>query len=81
MHKFAIMGRFLLRLLGISLITIIITPSCMTLDGGNGYRKKNKCCGVIKCDMHRNAQKRKHKHAVTAHKSLKKKERKIKRGY
>ena len=75
------MGRLPKRLFGIFIATIFIASSCMTLDGGNAYRKKNKCCGVIKCDMHRNSQKRKHKHAVTAHKSLKKKERRIKRGY
>ncbi len=75
------MGRYFIRLLGISLIIVFITQSCMILDGGNAYRKKNKCCGVIKCDIHRGSQKRKHKQTVTAHKSLKKKERRIKRGY
>lgn len=59
----------------------LFLPSCMVVDGGNAYRKKNKCCGVIKCDIHRNSQKKKRKQAVNAHKSLKKKEQRIKRGY
>lgn len=60
---------------------IIITPSCMALDGSTAQRKKNKCCGVIKCDMHRAAQRRKHKGATNASKAYRKKEQRIKRGY
>lgn len=75
------MTQFIRRFFTVILVSSFLFPSCMVLDGGNGYRKKNKCCGIIKCDIHRNSQKRKHKHAVTAHKSLKKKEKRIKRGY
>mgnify|MGYP004109298145 CR=1 FL=1 len=60
---------------------IIIASSCMTLDGSTSQRKDNKCCGVIKCDMHRASQRRKHKGATTASKSYRKKEKRIKRGY
>ncbi|GAB4375742.1 MAG: hypothetical protein Kow0075_02330 [Salibacteraceae bacterium] len=60
---------------------IVISTSCMTVDGSTSYRKKNKCCGVIKCDIHRKSQMKKRKQAVTAHKSLRKKEERIKRGY
>jgi hypothetical protein len=63
------------------LIAAFALPSCMVLDGSNGYRSKNKCCGVIKCDMHRKSNSKKRKHAVSGHKSLKKKEQRIKRGY
>jgi len=59
----------------------MLTSSCMVLDGGNSYRKKNKCCGIIKCDMHRRSQVRKHKGTVNASKKFKKKEQRIKRGY
>lgn len=63
----------------LSLITLL--PSCMTLDGSNAYRKKNKCCGIIKCDIHRRSQVKKHKRVTNAHKSLRKREQRIKRGY
>jgi hypothetical protein len=75
------MNRPIKFILSIFIAMALTLPSCMVVDGGNAYRKKNKCCGVIKCDMHRNSQKKKRKHAVTAHKSLKKKEQRIKRGY
>lgn len=65
----------------LAIFSSFLMTSCMVVDGGMAYRKKNKCCGVIKCDMHRRTQKKKHKHAVTAHKSLRKKEQRIKRGY
>jgi len=62
-------------------LLIVLLSSCMTLDGSNSYRKKNKCCGLIKCDIHRRSQQRKHKMATHAHRSLRKKEQRIKRGY
>jgi hypothetical protein len=60
---------------------MMLLSSCMVLDGSSGYREKNKCCGIIKCDMHRHSQKMKHKRTVTGHKSLQKREQRIKRGY
>jgi hypothetical protein len=65
----------------ILLSTIFMASSCMVLDGGNSYRAKNKCCGIIKCDIHRRSQLQNHKKAVGGHKSLQKKEQRIKRGY
>ena len=59
----------------------MLASSCMILDGGNSYRKKNKCCGIIKCDLHRRSQVRKHKGTVNASKKYQKKEQRIKRGY
>lgn len=61
--------------------SVMLLSSCMVLDGSSGYRTKNKCCGIIKCDMHRRSQKMKHKRTVNGHKSLQKREQRIKRGY
>ncbi|MBT3648448.1 MAG: hypothetical protein HN542_09445 [Flavobacteriales bacterium] len=75
------MSRYLRNSIGIILLAFITLPSCMVLDGGNSYRKKNKCCGIIKCDMHRRSKVKGHKRTVNAHKSLKKRESRIKKGY
>lgn len=64
-----------------ALTLILICPSCMVTDGSNAQRKDNKCCGIIKCDMHRRSARTKHKRATTAHKSLRKREARIKRGW
>ncbi len=63
------------------IVFALLAPSCMVLDGGNSYRKTNKCCGIIKCDLHRRSQVKKHKGAVNASKKYQKKEQRIKRGY
>lgn len=81
LNKFVSMRRSVFHLLSLFIVTALLSSSCMILDGGNAYRKKNKCCGIIKCDMHRRSQVKKHKRTVHAHKSLKKREQRIKRGY
>ena len=73
------MDRF--KVFYLAIVALMMSSSCMVLDGSNGYRKDNKCCGIIKCDMHRRSQVKKHKRTVNAHKSLQKKESHIKRGY
>ncbi|MEQ9188285.1 MAG: hypothetical protein RLP15_11165 [Cryomorphaceae bacterium] len=59
----------------------ILCSGCMVVDGSTAQRTKNKCCGIIKCDMHRKSARTKHKRTVSAHKSLRKKEQRIKRGW
>lgn len=54
-------------------------PSCLVLDGNTSQRKKNKCCGLIKCDLHRRQARMKHKRATNMHWKLRKRERIIKR--
>lgn len=78
--KFAPMrlfNRFFILLISSSMLL----TSCMALDGTAAYRKKNKCCGIIKCDMHRRAQQQKRKQAVNGGRKIEKKEQRIKRGY
>gem|GEM_PF-615178 len=60
---------------------ILALSSCQLTEGSNSYRAKNKCCGIIKCDMHRRSAKVKHKRVVNGHKKLRKKEANIKRGW
>lgn len=80
-HNFAAMTVLVKKYTLIALTLLTLFPSCMLLDGSNSYRKKNKCCGIIKCDIHRRSSMKKHKRVTNAHRSVKKREHKIKHGY
>jgi hypothetical protein len=65
----------------IVIISLIVLPSCSMTKGYSSQRQKRPCCGVLKCDMHRKSNNKGRKRAVNGHKSLRKKEQRIKRGY
>lgn len=64
-----------------SFIIATTLVSCLSLDRHHSYRKKNKCCGIVKCAMHRKSNMRKHKAVTTGKRSVRKKAKRIKNGY
>lgn len=69
------------KTLSIFIVSSIALASCSVTNGYSSQRKNRPCCGVIKCDMHRKGNSKSRKRAVKGHKSLRKKEQRIKRGY